>query len=81
MELIIFFSLILIWFASVLFSLYVWLFEAKLEFGFWPLVLSFLPVVNTIFLIVITAKFTNKGFFGLKGFINEFKKGKDGQGY
>jgi len=75
MNIIIFFSALILWYASAIIGGYVWLFEANQEgFNFWPAVLMLLPVVNTVFLIVLIVKFVPKDFFSMRKLTDVFKK-------
>ena len=76
--LVIFWMAIVLWFASLVLDSYLWLFVVNRDMTFWPIVLTFTPVVDTIFLIVLCIKFLPKDFFGLDKLTDAFKK-QDGK--
>ena len=74
-NMVVFYILLILWYVSAVVSGYMWLFEANQDdFSFWPAVLMLLPVVNTVFLIVLIVKFVPKDFFSMRKLTDVFKK-------
>ena len=67
-------TLLLPWYISCVLCIDIWVSKVNYEVAFWPGVLIYTPVVNTVFLIFLVKKFLPRDFFDLHKLTDAFKK-------